>query len=124
MPTKQETFDTVVDHLRTQGQPSIRDGECAYRGALGRRCAAGVLISDEDYKPSMEGHSILVPRGEGTACAAVVKAGHDMVLAQDLQAVHDRTESWTGCGLSDEGEALLRRVAQRHELAYSAPVPQ
>lgn len=53
--TDQEIFDTVARHLLKQGRPaSKRDGACFYRTDDGLKCAAGVLIPDEDYSPWME----------------------------------------------------------------------
>jgi len=54
--TLQEVFDIVSNHLLTQGKMSVGiDGFCAYRGENGMKCAAGVLIPDDQYKPAMEG---------------------------------------------------------------------
>lgn len=61
--TRQETFDLVARALVKQGAPSIDyieicdrvEVKCRYRGAEGRRCAAGHLIADEDYDRDMEG---------------------------------------------------------------------
>jgi len=55
----QEIFDTVVNHLRAQGRKSINEssGVCLYRGPDGTKCAAGILIPDELYKPEMEGNN-------------------------------------------------------------------
>ncbi|MDX1964335.1 MAG: hypothetical protein SFX18_14375 [Pirellulales bacterium] len=79
--TKQETFDIVYRHLLTQGQKSISRvvgsenfGKCAYRGADGAKCAAGVLIPDEAYKPSYEGHSVAV------LSDVFEQLGHDLKL--------------------------------------------
>jgi len=53
--TPQEIFDKVAEHLFTQGVPSINGrGQCVYRGQNGTSCAVGVLIPDEDYRPSMD----------------------------------------------------------------------
>lgn len=59
--TLQEAFNQVWDWFVVQGNPqSTTDhGEpiCQYRGPNGAKCAAGVLLTDEEYKPSMEGSS-------------------------------------------------------------------
>ena len=55
---KQEIFDTVVKHLFEQKGPSISGIYCKYRHE-GRKCAIGCLISDDLYKESMEGESLL-----------------------------------------------------------------
>ena len=54
----QDIFDTVYKGLREQGFKKSMDGcGCAYRGADGRKCAAGFLIADEEYSSAMEGHN-------------------------------------------------------------------
>ncbi len=57
--TAQEVFDQVVNHLLTQNKRSTSFSNkievCAYRGTAGRKCAAGCLISDEEYDPLLEG---------------------------------------------------------------------
>lgn len=71
--TAQEIFDKVVNHLRKQNSQSVElnpDGSvktvsafntnpiCLYRSADGKKCATGILISDEQYRPEMEGTNI------------------------------------------------------------------
>lgn len=59
MKTHQEILDIVVPAMIAQGAPSydVAAGVCRYRGPEGRKCAAGVLIPDEDYRPEMEGRN-------------------------------------------------------------------
>jgi len=53
--THQEAFDKVAVHLIKQGEKSLNDGGCAYRGCNGKMCAAGVFIPDNVYnKDRME----------------------------------------------------------------------
>ncbi len=53
--TQQQAFTKIVTHLRAQNaQSRAGDGVCAYRGKNGRSCAAGCLISDDEYDPYME----------------------------------------------------------------------
>ena len=55
LPSAQEVFDIVVNHLFTQGRPAY-DGVqgCMYRAPDGLRCAVGVLIPDDLYYKSLE----------------------------------------------------------------------
>lgn len=55
--TAQEIFDKVYRHFVIEGNKKSLDsaGECAYRGENGAKCAFGLLISDEQYNPKMEG---------------------------------------------------------------------
>lgn len=56
----QEIFDTVTNHLLEQNCKSVAEtGQCSYRTPTGLKCAAGCLISDSEYKPDMEGNTIL-----------------------------------------------------------------
>lgn len=54
--TDQEVFDQVVVHLITQGSQSVAVGSntCMYRTKTGMKCAAGCLISEEEYSPDFE----------------------------------------------------------------------
>lgn len=55
--TAQEVFDQIAVHLLTQNKKSI-DGDtlrCLYKTKDGLKCAAGCLISDEEYCGEFEG---------------------------------------------------------------------
>ena len=60
----QDCFDKVWTHYIVEGNPhsyvdhSCHDGDCAYRGGSGARCAIGVLMKDEFYDESMEGDCV------------------------------------------------------------------
>jgi hypothetical protein len=48
--TLQEVFDIVSKHLLKQNERSaFSDESCSYRGPNGLKCAAGILIPDEEY---------------------------------------------------------------------------
>lgn len=95
---KQEIFDTVVNHLFTQIWPSSdrNHGGCYYRrmtdhaGML--KCAAGVLISDEDYRPAMDNQNV------NTSFMTIVSKNKHLPqwmhlhadLIERLQQFHDR----------------------------------
>ena len=55
LPSSQEIFNLVVEHLFKQGRPAY-DGHrgCMYRTHDGLRCAVGVLIPDDLYDPAFE----------------------------------------------------------------------
>jgi hypothetical protein len=86
--TKQEIFNTVVAGLAAQRFiRSMRGTGCSYRGAEGRKCAAGFLISDEQYRSDMEGYGI-----------KQVIADFNLDLPEisfisSLQGIHDGTET-------------------------------
>ena len=61
--TLQEVFNIVSAHLLTQIKRSIAQfpdkkyPSCVYRGENGMKCAAGVLIPDDQYNPKFENQS-------------------------------------------------------------------
>lgn len=90
--TAQEVFDHVALHLLTQMQVSMRTrnldnpemGEvCAYRGDNGLKCAAGALISDDEYNELMEGKSWLDLVAENVA------PDDHWAFITALQKIHD-----------------------------------
>lgn len=52
----QQLFTTAATHMLQQGKKSTKrhTTSCLYRGPDGLKCAVGVLITDEEYKPEME----------------------------------------------------------------------
>jgi hypothetical protein len=88
--TEEEAFKHGAAHLLHQNAKSISDdGKCAYRGAEGRRCAAGAFIPDEHYCPSMEGR---VWSGGHWKDSLVHKQNAPETHAQlitELQEIHD-----------------------------------
>lgn len=81
--TPQEVFDQVKNHLLAQNKQCIGTITCRYRNEEGLKCAAGCLISDEEYLPEMEIGlwSKLIERD-------LVPPNHqDLILA--LQHIHD-----------------------------------
>jgi len=131
MPTLQETFDTVVHHLRRQNQKSMYlpvyedsfdeqppDMECAYRGENGLMCAAGCLIPDELYKEEFEGMSpvdyddMRYPHYHKTRdelTKVFTDLGHEIKLVLALQKIHDNYEV-------PEWEEQFQRVADKFGL--------
>lgn len=85
----QEIFDTVVTGLFEQGGPSMdKYGACMYRGCNGRKCAAGWLIPDDLYDPSIEGNSAerVLPLMFGKAPAWTYE---NLPLIAKMQTCHD-----------------------------------
>ena len=55
LPSTQEIFNLVVEHLFKQGRPAYDGSQgCMYRTHDGLRCAVGVLIPDDFYEPAFE----------------------------------------------------------------------
>ena len=83
--TEQEVFDYVAHHLLMQNKKStlIGDNQCVYRNFFNLKCAAGCLISDNEYKGSFEGNS-----WEELIAKGLVPSDHK-ALIMNLQQVHD-----------------------------------
>lgn len=61
---------------------------CAYRGLGDRKCAVGILISDEQYDSDLEGIKV----SNKVIQEALKKSGHSLLSSDvlaDLQAIHD-----------------------------------
>ena len=89
--TAKQVFDQVSEHLLSQGMKSKdkETGFCVYR-SNDISCAAGCLISDEEYDPSMEGNDWVDLVDNGIA----PKEHHCLIF--DLQGIHDNfdVEDW------------------------------
>lgn len=83
--TAQQVYDQVKAHLLAQNRKSENEEKCLYRGPNGTKCAAGILIGDDEYKPEMDGRQCgwvsLVEQG-------IVPADHRFLIAE-LQNLHD-----------------------------------
>lgn len=94
--TEQDVFDQVAKHMLAQMQRSENGAQCRYRsGHL--KCAAGCLISDEEYSHSMEGSGWL-----GLVLCDVVPDTHEDLISI-LQYIHDSQEV---CGWEEELKGL------------------
>lgn len=87
----QAVVDKVLTHLWDQGECS-RDPlgmGCAYRGRNGTKCAIGILIPDNMYRPNMEGMSFheLCQRFDAVADLPEIQAIKQ--VGEVLQQLHD-----------------------------------
>lgn len=100
----QTLFDTVITHLRTQGEPALDVHEsCVYRtedrdSGVVLKCAVGCLIEDKDYSENLEGEAVTDPVVID-AVAESLSIDPEFVpvdLLEDLQDCHDHTkpENW------------------------------
>lgn len=138
MMNEQEFFDTTVIALRAQGGPSINEkGVCLYRGPNGRKCAAGIHITDEEYDPRMDPqklHTLLAERAVGGKWAWL-SSDHVLRLhwrlAGQLQGAHDKAaraikpeENMAireGAEFFEVLEPELRSIARDYGLTYTEP---
>lgn len=83
--TPMEVFQFIENHLLTQNARSRRFKKriCYYRGDNNLKCAAGCLISDDEYTPQFEANnwSTLVRK-------ELVPAAHSKLI-RALQNIHD-----------------------------------
>lgn len=107
----QETFDLVAAALAKQGRASRDEVGCCYRGPDGLKCAAGHLIPDDQYTPSLERTRVdrwpvnkLLPH-------------HSMDLLKELQQAHDSAAP--GQGWLNEWAGYMRSIARRFGLSTS-----
>jgi hypothetical protein len=115
---RQEIFDKVAVHLLTQGCKSEGkkpDGgtDCLYRGPNGEMCAAGCLISDEQYNPKMEGNSF---REIAHELPEFMSDNEATGFVMALQLIHD-------CDHPDEWLESLKNTALKYNLNIEAITP-
>lgn len=115
--TAQEVFDQIVAHLRKQGKRSkdlTGTDSCMYRNQEGLMCAAGCLISEEEYDETKMDRDSEGDIGMGwreLVHKGIVPDAHAEMICK-LQNVHDsntRPEDW---------EPGFKLVAGQFELEY------
>src|SRR5215510_14994918 len=105
--TEQAIFDQVATHLLRQNERAVdsKSLDCMYRTPDGLKCAVGCLITDEEYRPDMEGKTILLLCELGWLHQRFLD--HINFLC-DLQRVHD-------CYLPNQWREDLRDIAEVYE---------
>ena len=85
----QEAFTRIVTHLRKQGGKSLNaNGACRYRDSVTqRRCAIGVLITDEFYTEAIEEKTCIDPAM--SEFLKIALPGISLGLLSACQVVHD-----------------------------------
>lgn len=97
---RQAFFEKSARHLLTQMKQSIFKSVCLYRSDDGCRCALGVHIPDDLYRPDMEGTFPGIPesrrtidnQSENLANIMGLKTYEDCEFARHLQKIHDQNE--------------------------------
>ena len=96
---EQELFNRVKTHLLNQGAKAVTEvvshgiNMCQYHAESGLKCAVGCLITDEVYRPSMEGEDInddLVYNG--LRDSGIDMSGRALGILYKLQNVHDSND--------------------------------
>ena len=107
--TAQEVFDQITQHLLTQGKAAkSTTGACRYRAETGKgvlKCAAGCLITEDEYSEAFEGKPWhwLINSGE------VPKENSRLI--RSLQIVHDTR-------LPSRWPIAFKTVADEFKLSY------
>ncbi len=103
----QKTFNKVYRHLIRQGEKSVKNGVCVYRGNNGLRCAVGALIPNRLYDPNFERFTA------GGICGELNRTllglGYDLGFVRELQVIHDGCEP-------NEWRDELKRFATTYNL--------
>ena len=112
--TEQEVFDQVAKHLLTQMKHASSEGDCQYRTSDGLTCAAGCLISEEEYKKLSSDAS---PAPEGMSWRNLVRECGEipekhLKLIADLQDIHDDNNP-------DCWEEELQNLAEEYKLKFN-----
>lgn len=108
LATKQEVFDQVAHHLLTQNKRSVEWLACRYRSGNGLKCAAGCLISDDEYDPKLE--SMFWKELINDYFPHLINAHTDLIT--DLQTLHDEYEPafW---------QEELKKIADLYKLTFN-----
>ena len=122
---KQIIFDVVLFGIRAQGGPSMNGKGCAYRSAMGRRCAVGMWIANDQYDPLMEGRTVLSITRLFPGKLPAWFQDHTGFL-QSLQQAHDSAADSEDF-FPEDFERRMRRLAEVTGLRYThpeVPMPQ
>ena len=101
--TVREVFNQVKNHVLTQNEKCqlVPHGACAYRNKEGLKCAAGCLISDDEYKEDFECKN----------WQALVESRHvpnsHYELIKTLQSIHDNSQPYQWLSLLNNLEEKL-----------------
>lgn len=108
----QDIFDQAANHLLAQNERSSEEfgAGCTYRNNDGLKCAVGCFISDDEYRPDMEGNSV-----DSVISEQGLQVGDDVaLLLRKLQDLHDNKDV-------HDWESELERLAQIFELTFTKP---
>jgi hypothetical protein len=105
--TEQEIFTQVKNHLLSQNKRAVDTNGTACRYRINDlKCAAGCLIADSEYRPSMESYLWT------NLVKIALVPDHHVELISVLQRIHDKvfdTSLWP---------ESLRDIAQTYNLQY------
>lgn len=124
---KQEIFNKVVEHARTQKQKAINKyGSCRYRTEDGLKCFVGALIPDDKYDPVIEGINPFSVESGGNESWEISARKMNSILTEigyniehkelllKLQSIHDSFDP-------SKWEDQLKSFANKYNLTYNPP---
>ena|ERR1019366_215155 len=112
--TAQQVYDTSVGHLIRQGKPASEDGiECSYRTKDGLKCAIGCLITDKEYRVSMEKNNVCAINRHGILPEPLVQF---IDLLEELQSLHDDILTKSKV-IDKEFIRVAKNIAARYDLS-------
>lgn len=76
----QEMFDKVWERAKDKRKAVTPSRRCRYRNYAGLKCFVGELLSDEEYRPGMEGKPV---------AQLGLFAGRELALLENFQLIHD-----------------------------------
>ena len=94
---RQQVYETVRNHLITQNVKSVNNLNAGvYRGRIGRKCAIGVIIPDDLYKPEFDevNHNAdirsIIQRFGAINVLGYEVDEQDIEFLDELQQIHDQ----------------------------------
>lgn len=135
----QALFDKGLNHLRKQGQPSMRGDLCTYRGGPGgtQACIVGGMIPDDRYNSEMDNNHREggVPLGNSPEILAAIpeldfftdqmdRACVGALLREMQGEMHDALHSDRGTTFANTLEVKANDTAHKWGLTYIPPAPE
>lgn len=120
---RQEIFDKVLDHLRTQGKPAVESikGICQYLTNDGRKCAIGCLIPEGSTAFNTKGNvNVLLERNPELKELWGVNSDNDVEFLLTMQGVHDNQSNWNDEGFNAKGEWVMKEIRNYYVVSATA----
>lgn len=121
----QQIFDTVWKHFVTNNSRSgMHEGKCMLRTPDGRKCAAGILIPDDKYDPSLDDEQYQAEACWSERVAGLIRM--DVVFLSELVDCHDRATSgmrYAELGFNGAIKENLERLAEEYSLKIPGENP-
>lgn len=110
--TEQEIFDRACSHFAEQKVQSVGAyGRCRYRGPEGRKCGAGIFLTDDEvWEFDADGDISGKPKTIRVLCNHIGRLQPYMSILQEIQNAHDKSPdiNWL--------KVLLGQIATRRRL--------